>query len=181
MAYHFNGSNIPMTEKDEWRTNPALVDYLTDRFYINFDLFATDENAIVTSGHFTQRDDALSRDWPNDGFPYDGAWNFANPSFSLKEQAILKAIDQLNRRGVRTLMVLPLSPETKWFIKNLCEFYWPFHDGEWKPRFPIYTLTPRVAYLNKDGKVVDQPPFVTCLVKFDKVDYIPEMRWLKWK
>lgn len=184
MAYYFNGSKTPMTERDEWRTPPGLVDYMTDNWYINFDLFATDENAVVGNGrHFTQEDDALNRDWPNGGSDRpDRPWNFANPPFSLKEQAIKKAISELYEHKVRTLMILPLAPETGWFMNNLCKLAPPgfYSGGPWQICFPTYVLSPRVPYLNKHGIIMRQPPFVTCIVAFNTVEY-SKVRWLKWK
>lgn len=91
-----------------YRTDKRFLKVVRSEFKIVFDLASSDDNCVVKR-HFTEKDDALSRDWPRGaGYswlnpPYRDIWPWAQRCY---EQSL---------RGSKTLLLVPASVGADWF------------------------------------------------------------------
>ena len=96
--------------RDNWELPRWIFDWLDRKFHFVADLFASDENTLVPSYYFTEKNSALIADWHRiPGFTY------ANPPFGGTLTAVLdKAVDEVFR-GWRGVFILPNNSSSSWF------------------------------------------------------------------
>jgi phage N-6-adenine-methyltransferase len=93
--------------KDVWETPPDVFQTISDAFGgFDLDVAASDTNHLCDH-YFTEQNSALAQEW------LCRQW-WCNPPFSLKEEFLRKAIEQL-ALGHQGVMLLPSSQEAGWF------------------------------------------------------------------
>lgn len=93
-------STTPVDIRDEWRTPPFVFEYVKRRQWIDVDLAASHQNALL-GVYLTRDDDALQQDWSRIG---NAGW--CNPPYSGVDPWLEKAIDEATK-GFTTVMLLP--------------------------------------------------------------------------
>ena len=174
-------SNTPPLEKDEWRTLPALYDWLDDEFGFGYDFAATDENSLAT-GRFTKERSALdSNDWFHFGtdVAYLNTTGFLNPPFSQVGEFLAKANEQVLLAGekfvkpVIVCLVRADAPETKWWRDNVL-------DSDGFIRHEVRYLYPRLPYCDPSGEVRKNILWPSALVIMRPIPW-RYVRWFNWK
>lgn len=126
----------------EWQTPPELFAWLNRRFALDYDAFASHENALLPkystdTGTF-RRSEGYASDFPirkslDDGLTYswDGLRVYMNPPYSrgLIEKCIEKAWSERNNAQI-IVALIPASTETQWFQTYIL----PYCHIEWLPR-----------------------------------------------
>lgn len=94
--------------KDHWETPKPIFEEISQAVGgFDLDVAASDENHLCDR-YFTAETNALAHDWIT-----KKKW-WCNPPFSLKEQFLQKAVEQLEK-GYEGVMLLPSSQEAEWF------------------------------------------------------------------
>ena len=147
MSVHF------MSDKQDWATPPAMVEWLVENQVIEqptFDVAASPHNAKAPE-YFTEQDNALIQDWP-------AGILWCNPPFGNElPKFIQKALDELWR----------LPPDTRiWFFvpARLCTGW--FHDLVWPNADVIYFLKGRVNFLEHGQDTRANAPFPNMMFSF---------------
>lgn len=99
--------------KDYWRTPDILFNNINRRFNFGLDIAADESNAKVDF-YLTEYSDSLSCSWDLTDLP---VW--CNPPFSLKEDFVFKAVQEMRHNGVCTTMILPCTPDVSWFHSHI--------------------------------------------------------------
>lgn len=176
-----NPSNTPPSEKDEWRTLPALYAALDNEFKFRYDFAATDENVLSPQFYFTKESSALDKYlW----FNYQQAHGvqphgFLNPPFSLIGEFLSRANEEIVVAGkdfpdpVIVCLVKANSPETSWWRDNVL-------DSDGYIRHEVRYLWPRLPYCKPNGEVRKGPEWPSCLIIMRPTPW-RYVRWFNWK
>jgi phage N-6-adenine-methyltransferase len=117
--------------RQDWRTPPELFEFCDLVFGpFSLDVAADEHNHLVD----LWLHDGLNTDWTAGG----GRTVFCNPPWNQAAKWVDKAVEEALNHGIRTVMVLPASTDTAWFLKA-------WNNGV------VILLHKRVAYLNPDG------------------------------
>ena len=122
--------------KNAWATPQKLYDYFNKRFNFGIDICAGEENA-KNRFYITKDQNALSCEW-NKNADGDQVWDaWCNPPYGrgLIKRFMDKAIEQAWKNGVKTLFLVPNTPEAGWI--------------NWDHVAEIYFITNgRIAFIN---------------------------------
>jgi phage N-6-adenine-methyltransferase len=143
MSVHF------MSEKQDWVTPQAMIDWLVDEGIMErptFDVAAAPHNTKAPE-FFTIEDNALEQDWPPGIL-------WCNPPFGKElKKFIVKALDELwSGRVYRVWFFVPARLDTGWF-----------HDLVWPNADIIYFLRGRVNFLEHGKDKRANAPFPNML------------------
>tara|TARA_R110002012_G_scaffold270864_1_gene455976 strand:+ start:1947 stop:2444 length:498 start_codon:yes stop_codon:yes gene_type:complete len=100
-------SNTAAEIKDLWQTPKFVFDYYDRRFGFEFDVAASESNALCNC-FYNEKHDALS-----ENCSWDGP-NWCNPPYSKILPWVEKAVSEMNR-GMLTVMLIPSDTSVKWF------------------------------------------------------------------
>lgn len=97
--------------KQDWNTPKSLFDKLNQEFNFDFDLAASEENALCPK-FYTQKEDGLKQNW-------DGVC-WLNPPYGDKSSKMVDWIkkaynDSQNNPNLTVVMLIPARTNTKWF------------------------------------------------------------------
>lgn len=106
----YTGSKTPTEIRDLWQTPKALFDYYDNRFDFNFDMAASEDNALCDV-FFTKESCALTTDWTD----YPTGNGFLNPPFSDVQPWIEKVIEVSEITEQTFVVLLPADTSVKWF------------------------------------------------------------------
>lgn len=105
-----NNRGMMTSETDEWATPQWLFDELNLVFGFDLDVCATEDNAKC-GFWYTKEDDALSREWREDGTT---AW--MNPPYGREiGKWVEKAFTESRDRFMTVVCLLPARTDTAWF------------------------------------------------------------------
>lgn len=144
MSVHFT------SEKQDWATPPAMIQWLYDEGVIDtleFDVAASEHNAKAPE-FFTIEDDALTQDWP-----CGTLW--CNPPFGKElPKFIRKAVDEvfLAEEEMRVWFFVPARLDTAWF-----------HDLVWPNADILYFIRGRINFLEHGTDKRANAPFPNML------------------
>lgn len=131
--------------KDHWETPKQVFEEISRAFGgFDLDVAASDENHLCDR-YFTAETNALAQDWTTSKM-----W-WCNPPFSLKEEFLAKAVEQLEK-GNQGIMLLPSSQEAEWFRKYITHPKRP--RVTWPGRIQFLLGGKRQTRTDKRGKVV---------------------------
>lgn len=133
--------------KDEWYTPK----YILDKFG-TFDLDVATNNynlkRLNIKKGFTKENSALNKKW------YGKVW--CNPPFSLKNEFIAKAREEVNKGNCTVYMLLPMRMETIAIHKHILNYS------------HIYIPNGRISFETPEGKTLGTPNFASVIIKFTK-------------
>lgn len=129
------------SNSEEWETPPALFKQLDEIFHFNIDVCATKENAKCPL-YFTKEENGLEQEW-------NGVC-FCNPPYGRSLGRWLEKAAKEEKRGVKTVVLIPARTDTKWF-KEFCAHH------------TIYFIEGRLRFNGSK----ENAPFPSMLVIFD--------------
>lgn len=103
-------SNTPKEIKDCWKTPSYVFSYYDTRFDFNYDLAASDENALCRL-YCTKEDSALDREPAS----FQMGAVFCNPPFSKIMPWVDVCIEIAKKSWVPVVLLLPADTSVKWF------------------------------------------------------------------
>lgn len=171
-------SNTPPSEKDEWRTPPALFNMLNDNFRFQLDAAADPVNTLCPL-FFTATTNGLEQKWGVGGVRRV----FCNPPFSLIGEFLAKGIQEYDSGGVETVFLIRADGyETAWF-RQLTHSERSLAPGPYmhELRFQVRQLWPRVHYILPDGTKPKHGPLFPSALVIMHHGYRPGMFWYNWK
>lgn len=102
-------SDTPKEIRDLWRTPKAVFEYYNKRFNFEWDLAASDENALCEK-YFTAENSAFNCDQSS----FYGAV-FCNNPYSNITPWVMLCIDISQKSNVPVVMLIPADTSVKWF------------------------------------------------------------------
>ncbi len=134
------------SNKQDWETPQYLFDELDREFKFEYDLFASDDNALCKK-YYTKEDSAFDEVWRG--------VSFANPPYDTKIQnkAFEKADLNAQLFGATIVMLVPARTDTK-----------RFHDFVFNKGYEVRFLRGRLKF--SDCK--NPAPFPSCIIIFKK-------------
>lgn len=129
-------TTTPASERDEWRTPPAVFEWFHERLRFAWDLASTSENTLCQGGGITRHDDALALSWASVLSPMRG---WCNPPYSDIDPWLEKAVAEA-RRGFTSAFLIP-SPNGE-------ERY---HRYVFGAASEVHFIGGRLAFLRPDG------------------------------
>jgi len=111
-------SDLDADMKNEWGTDPIVVQAMDREFNFGVDVFASEKNHKFKN-YFTKVHSAFDHDWNI----YDQTTAWANPPYGRGciKKAMLKAIDQ-KALNVTTVFLVPATLDARWLpIKEISE------------------------------------------------------------
>ena len=103
------------SKNQEWETPLGLFNPLNEEFHFTRDLACNEINKKVENG-FTEKDNALSKDW-------DGV-NWLNPPYNKVKNWVMKAYHDTNKLNSVVVMLIQCRTNTNWwheFVMNAKE------------------------------------------------------------
>lgn len=169
----------------DWRTPPDLFTWLDGLFHFYLDAAASRENSLANS-YIDEESDALSGPWADTG---EGRfWGrdcgelecehrhmprraFVNPPYGNLQQWVEKFAEEA-RDGWLVVALLPANTDTRWFCH--C----------WQTAAEIWFLTPRVNFVDNEGKVIKGNTGGSMIVVWRSDAYsvgAPVVRHINWR
>lgn len=134
------------SNRQDWTTPKELFEELNREFNFDYDLFASDNNALCDN-YFTEENNAFYNKW--------GKVNFANPPYETKIQN--KAFEHAHERAMvcnkTTVMLVPARTDT---IR--------FHDYVFSKGHEVRFIKGRLKF----GNSKNPAPFPSCIIIFKK-------------
>lgn len=136
-----------MIKKDEWYTPKYIVD-MFGKF--DLDTATSDYNLkrLDIPNGFTKENSALNQEW------YGKVW--CNPPFSMKNEFIEKAREEVNKGNCEVYMLLPMRMETIAVHKHIMNYA------------HLYIPNGRISFETPEGKTLGTPQFASVIVKMTK-------------
>lgn len=137
-----------MIVKDEWYTPK----YIVDKFgKFDLDVASNEYNSkrLGISNYFSKEDSALDKEW------YGKVW--CNPPFSLKNEFIAKAREQVDKGNCIVYMLLPMRMETIAVHKHIMN------------KAILYIPNGRISFETPEGKTLGTPNFASVIVKMTPI------------
>lgn len=133
--------------KDEWYTPKNIVNMFGE---FDLDVASNEYNSkrLNISKYYSKQNSALDKEWKGK------VW--CNPPFSLKEQFIKKAREQVDKGNCEVYMLLPMRMETIALHKHILN------------RSHIYIPNGRISFLNEKGIKQGTPNFASVIIKITK-------------
>jgi phage N-6-adenine-methyltransferase len=102
------GQDVLFSHKsDNYITPKWLIDELKQEFDIKLDACTTPDNPMNTKWFITPPTDGLKYPWLT--------WTYCNPPYSQVEQWASKAYNENIFHSKKSIMLLPVRTDTKWF------------------------------------------------------------------
>ncbi|MEM4723631.1 MAG: DNA N-6-adenine-methyltransferase [Candidatus Hadarchaeum sp.] len=137
--------------RDEWRTPPEFFELINKEFNFTIDGAASRENSL------------LPRFYSKENSAFDASPSketiFVNPPYSDIMPWVHLAYDW-SVGGNTVVMLLPAATDTGWWAA-----------ASWMAN-EIRLMSPRVKFINSDGRPQGSPPFGSALVIFRPVTYV---------
>lgn len=143
----FEGNRAP-----DFRTPQSFIDYLKEKWYLEFDLdAAADRHNKKAKHYFSIEDDALSQDW------FGKVW--LNPPYGRGiENWLEKCAEQIQRKQVESIHVLvPARTDTKWF-----------HEIVMPHAYNVYLIKGRFNFDHHTTVKGKNAPFPSMLILYRK-------------
>lgn len=172
-------SSTPVSEKDEWRTDPNLFMLLDREFKFDLDAAATVENALCPL-YFTKDDDALSQDWYKEGVVESV---YCNPPYSLAGEFLQKGREEADKGARCVFLVRGDLVETKWFRGGVLDFDYAAAPYLYQARYHIRFLTPRAQFLRPNGEPVKGVMWTSAIIVMTpyRSSLSSGTYWWEWK
>lgn len=100
---------------DSYRTPPWLIRWLDEEYDFDFDVCASDENALFEN-YYTEQNSYFGKNWSE-----LGAIGFCNPPFShgQKEKALAEAYRNLKDNGVSSVFLIPSDVSNCFWLDHI--------------------------------------------------------------
>lgn len=134
---------------DEWETPPEFFEGVKSYFGLDIDVCASESNHKLEK-YYTIKENGLSKEWKGK------CW--CNPPYSNQKPWIEKSIESVIKNDAEVFMLIPMSPETKYYNELVLDSNYTFS---------IYLIKGRLSFL-QDKKKIGSPRFASCLIHFRK-------------
>lgn len=151
-------------DRDHWTTPRDLFEQLNREFAFICDCAASEENALCDQ-RIGEEEDALTVDWPQEG------WCFLNPPFSMLPEFLAKVWEQ-NLLGARIVVLVPgHRHEQRWF-----------HDYVIDKADEVRIPRGRICYQAPEGIPSGSPTFPSMVLVYQhRAKVAPGTAWTRMR
>lgn len=133
--------------KDEWYTPKYIVD-MFGKFDLDPASNEYNSKRLNIPKYFSKENSALDKEW------YGRVW--LNPPFSLKNEFIAKAREQVDKGNCEVFILLPMRMETIAVHKHIMN------------RANLFIPNGRISFETPEGKTLGTPNFASVIIQMTK-------------